>query len=112
MATLRVFDETFGTPVHTLASGESIGGVISAGLVQPHPGTLSAALPICGELSGAVATFNTVLDAAFAFQRLIAPSVQVVHITNQFANLAVALSAAIQAVSPSPSLAITAAVTW
>jgi hypothetical protein len=44
---------------------------------------------MCGVLSGGVATWNTALDAAFAFQQLIAPNIQVVNIglTNATANL-------------------------
>jgi hypothetical protein len=42
---------------------------------------------MCGVLSGGVATWNTALDGAFAFQKLIDPSVQVVDITNPTANL-------------------------
>jgi len=38
-------------------------------------------------LSGGVATWNTALDGAFAFQKLIDPSVQIVDITNPTANL-------------------------
>ena len=36
---------------------------------------------MCGVLAGGVATWNTALDAAFAFQQLIDPSVQVTGIT-------------------------------
>src|SRR5438045_5080416 len=49
---------------------------------------------MCGVLSGGVATWNTALDAEFAFQRLIDPSVQVVNITDPSANLNGALAAA------------------
>ena len=42
---------------------------------------------MCGVLSGGVATWNTALDAEFAFQQLIDPSVQVVNITDPAANL-------------------------
>jgi len=45
-------------------------------------------------LSGGVATWNTALDAAFAFQQLVDPSVQVVNITNPGGNLTAALGAA------------------
>ena len=49
---------------------------------------------MCGVLSGGVATWNTALDAAFAFQQLVDPSVQVVNITNPTANLTGAETAA------------------
>jgi hypothetical protein len=40
---------------------------------------------MCGVLSGGVATWNTALDAEFAFQQLIDPQVQVVNITGAVA---------------------------
>jgi hypothetical protein len=52
---------------------------------------------MCGVLSGGVATWNTALDAEFAFQQLIDPSVQVVNISNGAANLTQAETAAAQA---------------
>ncbi len=49
---------------------------------------------MCGVLSGGVATWNTALDAEFAFQQLVDPSVQVVNITNPTSNLTGAETAA------------------
>jgi pimeloyl-ACP methyl ester carboxylesterase len=94
IATLDAFDQAFGTPTRTVAWGHSLGGIITAGLIQRYPGRFTAALPMCGVLSGGVATWNTALDAEFAFQQLIAPSVQVVDITDPSANLAGAIRAA------------------
>ena len=87
ISTLNVFDEQVGTPARTIAWGHSLGGIITAGLIQDYPNRFSAALPMCGVLSGGVATWNTALDAEFAFQQLIDPSVQVVNITDPTANL-------------------------
>ena len=87
VATVNVFDQSFGRPSHTIAWGVSLGGMITAGLIQDYPSLFSAALPLCGVLSGGVATWNTALDGAFAFQQLIDPSVQVVHITDPTGNL-------------------------
>jgi hypothetical protein len=80
VATVNVFDQNFGKPSHTIAWGVSLGGMITAGLIQDYPSLFSAALPLCGVLSGGVATWNTALDGAFAFQQLLAPTVQIVHI--------------------------------
>jgi pimeloyl-ACP methyl ester carboxylesterase len=85
--TLNTFDQTYGKPKTTVAWGHSLGGIITAGLIQDYPSRFDAALPMCGVLSGGVATWNTALDAAFAFQKLIDPSVQLVDITNPTANL-------------------------
>jgi pimeloyl-ACP methyl ester carboxylesterase len=86
-ATVAAFGSTYSTPKHTIAWGESLGGMITAGLIQDYPQLFSAALPACGVLSGGVATWNTALDAEVAFQQLMAPNVQVVNITNPTANL-------------------------
>src|SRR5580700_407212 len=87
VATVNVFDQNFGRPSHTIAWGVSLGGMITAGLIQDDPSLFNAALPMCGVLSGGVATWNTALDATFAFQQLLAPAIQVVNITNPTANL-------------------------
>jgi pimeloyl-ACP methyl ester carboxylesterase len=92
--TLNVFDQQVGRPARTIAWGHSLGGIITAGLIQDYPNRFSAALPMCGVLSGGVATWNTALDSEFAFQQLIDPSVQVVNITNPTANLTAADQAA------------------
>ena len=92
-ATVAVFGATYHAPRHTVAWGESLGGMITAGLIQEYPRLFSAALPACGVLSGGVATWNTALDAAFTFQQLIAPNVQVTGITDPDANLTAAETA-------------------
>jgi pimeloyl-ACP methyl ester carboxylesterase len=92
--TLNAFDAAYGQPRTTIAWGHSLGGIITAGLIQDYPNLFQAALPMCGVLSGGVATWNTALDAEFAFQQLIDPSVQVVNITDPTANLAGAEAAA------------------
>jgi pimeloyl-ACP methyl ester carboxylesterase len=105
IATVDAFDTSFGTPRQTIAWGHSLGGIITAGLIQDYPRRFSAALPMCGVLSGGVATWNTALDAAFAFQQLIDPSVQVVNITSPAANLAGAEAAAAKAQQTAPGRA-------
>ena len=95
--TLNAFHSLYGQPKTTVAWGHSLGGIITAGLIQDYPKRFDAALPMCGVLSGGVATWNTALDAEFAFQELIAPSVQIVNITNPVANLQAAEAAGAQA---------------
>jgi pimeloyl-ACP methyl ester carboxylesterase len=92
IAVLDVFDSMFGHPTSTIAWGHSLGGIITAGLIQRNPKRFSAAQPMCGVLSGGVATWNTALDGAFAFATLLAPGtgLQLVNITNPEANLALA----------------------
>jgi pimeloyl-ACP methyl ester carboxylesterase len=95
--TLNRFANTYRQPSRTIAWGHSLGGIITAGLIQRYPSRFSAALPMCGVLSGGVATWNTAADAAFAFQQLIDPSVTVVNITDPGANLTGAVTAAAKA---------------
>jgi pimeloyl-ACP methyl ester carboxylesterase len=92
IATLDLFDSTFGHPLATIAWGHSLGGIITAGLIQRNPKRFAAAQPMCGVLAGGVATWNTALDAEFAFQTLLAPNagLQVVNIANPDANFALA----------------------
>jgi pimeloyl-ACP methyl ester carboxylesterase len=97
ISTLDAFAAKYGKPSRTVAWGHSLGGIITAGLIQRYPTRFNAALPMCGVLSGGVATWNTALDAAFAFQKLIDPSVTLVHITDPTGNLSGAESAAASA---------------
>jgi hypothetical protein len=98
---LDVFDADFGKPKQTIAWGHSLGGIITAGLIQNNPGRFTAAQPMCGVLAGGVATWNAALDAEFAFKTLLAPTsaLQLVDITDPKANLGLAeqLLAAAQA---------------
>src|SRR6202046_1850662 len=97
---LDVFDADFGKPNQTIAWGHSLGGIITAGLVQNNPGRFTAAQPMCGVLAGGVATWNAALDGEFAFKTLLAPNsdLQLVNITNpNNLNLAEGILAAAQA---------------
>ena len=93
LATLDVFKSTVGTPTRTIAWGHSLGGMVTAGLVQTAPNRFDGALPMCGVLSGGVGTWNMALDGAFAIQQLIVPTVKIVHITSPTANLGLAEAA-------------------
>jgi pimeloyl-ACP methyl ester carboxylesterase len=103
--TLSAFDSLYGQPKTTVAWGHSLGGIITAGLIQDYPKRFDAALPMCGVLSGGVATWNTALDAEFAFQKLIAPSVQIVNVTDPADNLQAAEAAGAQAQQTKPGRA-------
>jgi predicted esterase len=94
-AVLDAFEATVAHPRRTIAWGDSLGGMVTAGLVQRIGERLDGALPACGVVAGAVATWNQALDASFAFKLLVAPdsALQLVHITDPAANLAVARQA-------------------
>ena len=89
IAVLDLFNKMVGKPKRTIAWGHSLGGIITAGLIQRNPDRFDAALPMCGVLSGGVATWNTALDSEFAFKTLLAPGtgLEVVNIANPIANL-------------------------
>jgi dienelactone hydrolase len=88
IAVLDTFEAFFAKPARTIAWGHSLGGIITAGLIQRNPQRFDAALPMCGVLSGGVATWNQALDSAFAFKTLLAfaSPLEVVNITNPIAN--------------------------
>ncbi|MGA7294922.1 MAG: hypothetical protein WBW53_16045 [Terriglobales bacterium] len=87
MSTLQVFQTDVGTPTTTIAWGHSLGGMITAALVQEYPSSFNAALPMCGVVGGSVGTWNEGLDAEFAFNTLIAGgALQVVDISNPTQN--------------------------
>jgi pimeloyl-ACP methyl ester carboxylesterase len=92
IAVLDKFNLLVGQPSRTIAWGHSLGGIISAGLVQNHPDRFSGAVPLCGVLGGAVGFWNQWLDSAFAFKTLLASGtgLQLVHITDPVTNLGIA----------------------
>ena len=81
IALLDLFKTKCGPTVHTIAWGQSLGGMITAGLVQLYPTRFAGALPMCGVLAGSIGTWNQALDEAFAFNVLLAGNkLPVVHI--------------------------------
>jgi pimeloyl-ACP methyl ester carboxylesterase len=62
IAVLDVFQSVVGTPTETIAWGHSLGGMITAGLVQQYPNRFSGALPMCGVVAGGVGLWNEALD--------------------------------------------------
>jgi pimeloyl-ACP methyl ester carboxylesterase len=89
---LDLFEARFSKPARVIAWGGSLGGIITAGLVQLYPDRFAAAIPLCGVLAGGVASWNTGLDGAYAFKTLLAPGsqLQLVHITDPAANVQLA----------------------
>ncbi len=83
IALLDFFNQTCGHATRTIAWGHSLGGIISAGLIQLYPERFTGGLPMCGVLAGGVGTWNQALDSAFAFNVLLArSSLSVVHISD------------------------------
>src|SRR5947207_1255044 len=71
-ALLDLFTQTCGHPDRTIAWGSSMGGLITAGLVQLAPQRFAGAIPMCGVLGGDVGFFNESLDSLFVFNLLLA----------------------------------------
>lgn len=95
MALLNYFQTNIATPRRVIAWGGSLGGLITAGLIQENPGRFSGALAMCGALGGAPGNWNMALDGAFVFKTLLAPNapLQLVNITNPQVNVATAVQA-------------------
>jgi predicted esterase len=71
IALLTYFGKTCGHPDQTIAWGHSLGGIITAGLVQRYPDRFTGALPMCGVVAGGVGVWNQGLDSSFAFSQLL-----------------------------------------
>jgi len=100
LGVLDEFRRQVGRPSTTIAWGHSLGGIMTAGLVQAAPQRFDGALPMCGVLAGGVGTWNQALDGLFAFKVLLGnDALQIVRIADPTANfqLAQQLLAAAQA---------------
>lgn len=97
LSVLDWFRSNFGRPARTIAWGHSLGGIITAGLLQRNPERFSGGLPMCGVVAGGVGTWNQALDSAFAVKTLLAGSAPLEIVgtkaspfTNPFANFLLA----------------------
>jgi pimeloyl-ACP methyl ester carboxylesterase len=82
IALLDFFSKQIGAPKQVIAWGSSLGGGITAELIQKYPERFAGAIPMCGVVSGGVPNNNVALDIAYAFKRLLAPTS-----TLQFVNI-------------------------
>jgi pimeloyl-ACP methyl ester carboxylesterase len=104
IALLDHFTAEHGKPVRTIAWGHSLGGMITAGLIQRNPERFAGAIPMCGVLAGGVGVWNQGLDAEFVLKTLapepLAAALQLVNITNigfgSTSNFAIAEGVAFQ----------------
>jgi pimeloyl-ACP methyl ester carboxylesterase len=127
---LREFRHDFGKPRRTIAWGHSMGGMITADLVQTFPRLFDGALPMCGILGGGIGLWNQNLDLETSFKTLMeedpnpavsgpAQTLQLVHVQNPAANTGAAeaaLAAAQQTAQGRARLALVSALfnlpTW
>jgi pimeloyl-ACP methyl ester carboxylesterase len=101
---LAEFRRDFGKPRRTIAWGQSMGGMITADLVQTYPKLFQGALPMCGILGGGLGLWNQNLDLETSFKTLMeqdpnpavsvpASTLQVANVTNWQANVGAAEAA-------------------
>jgi hypothetical protein len=91
-ALLGLFTHRYGRPRLTIAVGESLGGLISAGLIERFPGRFSGAVTMCAPLGGTTGLWNQALDASFVLKTLLAPGsrLALVHLSHPGGNGALA----------------------
>ena len=84
---LDKFKSLIGPPKRTIAWGGSMGGEITAGLLQNHPERFTGGVSVCGVLSGTVGLWNQWLDSAFALNVLLASgNLEIAHITDPWGD--------------------------
>ena len=72
-ALLDLVEREIGRPARTITWGNSLSGLVAAGLLEAFPGRFAGALPRCGLLAGGAAVLNTFLDLHVALEALLAP---------------------------------------
>jgi hypothetical protein len=114
IALLDFFTRTIGRPRQTIADGISMGGLITAGLIQLYPNRFAGGLAICGVTAGAEALFNEGLDGLFVLKTLLDPSglqlPPVTDPTRQLAAVRTSITAALATPAGRARLALAAAV--
>ncbi|MEA2641490.1 MAG: hypothetical protein QOF51_2884, partial [Chloroflexota bacterium] len=95
LALLDYFVGQYGEPQRTIAWGTSMGGLITAGLIERAPARFAAAMPTCGVMAGGIGSWNAALDGAFVLKTLLAPSasLDLVRVGNPQANVDTARAA-------------------
>ncbi|MGQ3049548.1 MAG: alpha/beta hydrolase family protein [Niveispirillum sp.] len=101
------FTEQIGKPSRTLAWGTSMGGLITTALAEQADPVIDAGLALCPSIGGSIGMMNMALDGAFAFQTLLAPQagLELVRVTDDFANSARARAALDVAMQTAPGRA-------
>jgi hypothetical protein len=72
-ALLDVFAAEVGEPTSTIAWGQSLGGVLTAALLEREPDRFDGGVAMCGVLGGTVALADQYLDLVFVLRELLAP---------------------------------------
>lgn len=92
ISVLDTFNQLVGKPKRTIAWGTSMGGMVTAALVQRHPERFDGALPMCGIVGGGVGWWNLFLDIGASFNTFFGAGsgLQVIGITDPLSNLTLA----------------------
>ncbi|MDH7975202.1 prolyl oligopeptidase family serine peptidase [Sphingomonas sp. AR_OL41] len=77
LATIDAFAARYGKPKRVIAWGMSMGGLVTAALVEQAPRRVDGGLAMCASIGGAVGMMNMALDGAYAFRTLLAPSSEI-----------------------------------
>ncbi len=91
LTTIDIATRTYGRPTRTIVLGASLGAHTGAATIQARPERFDGAVLMCGGLAGAVALWNSKLDAVFTARTLLAPtdaSLPVVGVPADFATTA------------------------
>ncbi len=70
---IRLAAGEVGKPGRTLAWGSSLGGLVTARLLEDSPELVDGGVSMCGVLAGGVALMDSYLDAQFVASTLLAP---------------------------------------
>jgi pimeloyl-ACP methyl ester carboxylesterase len=70
---MAVLDQLPTPPREVLAWGSSLGGLVTAELVERHPDRIAGALPMCGVLAGGVPLWDRFEDMRAALTTLLGP---------------------------------------
>ena len=91
-----IFRQQVAKPTTTIAWGTSLGGMVTASLLERHPELFDGGLSMCGPLAGGVGLMDSYLDTLFALKTLIAPNVSLVHLGDTLFDQIGALQAAVE----------------
>jgi hypothetical protein len=82
LAVLDVFAAQVAAPTRTVAWGSSLGGLVTALLLERHADRVDGGLSLCGPLAGGVGLWNTYLDALFVLSTLLETPVRLVDLAD------------------------------
>jgi len=99
---IRIFRQQVATPTTTIAWGASLGGAVTARLLELHPELVDGGMPMCGVVAGGVGLMDSYLDTLFALKTLIAPDTQLVNLGDTLFDQIGALQGAIEVAQGTP----------